>query len=211
MTTALEGGDGSASIRGHFITPWKDPVPIVQETGWAPGQVWTGAENSAPPGFDPRTVQPLASRYTDYTTRPTAMEVSSRLWAWPYSRLYPFLPTVVSLFDFSQTASNYWLMTPSNTTVIYCQTISCSQGATCFDLKDPSIGLIETKPGFTINDSCVGARIRQRLYIPHIKTNLIVIHQTHVKVLVPNQEHNRFFLPQIHYRSHKNPFSYRNN
>ena len=24
-----------------------------------------------PPGFDPRTVQPVASRYTDYTTRPT--------------------------------------------------------------------------------------------------------------------------------------------
>jgi hypothetical protein len=38
----------------HF-TPGKDPVPIVQEAGWAPGPVWT-AENLAPPGFDPRTV-----------------------------------------------------------------------------------------------------------------------------------------------------------
>ena len=26
---------------------------------------------SPPPGFDPRTVQPVASRYTDYATRPT--------------------------------------------------------------------------------------------------------------------------------------------
>jgi hypothetical protein len=26
-------------------TPGKDPVPIVQESGWAPGLVWTGAEN----------------------------------------------------------------------------------------------------------------------------------------------------------------------
>ena len=25
-----------------------------------------------PPGFDPRTVQPVAIRYTDYTTRPTS-------------------------------------------------------------------------------------------------------------------------------------------
>ena len=25
----------------------------------------TGAENFAPPGFDPRTLQPVASRYTD--------------------------------------------------------------------------------------------------------------------------------------------------
>ena len=36
-----------------------DPVPIVQEAGWTPGPVWTGAENLAPPGFDPRTVQPV--------------------------------------------------------------------------------------------------------------------------------------------------------
>ena len=28
-----------------------DPVPIVQETGWAPGPVWTGAENLAPTGI----------------------------------------------------------------------------------------------------------------------------------------------------------------
>ena len=47
------------------FTPGKDPVPIVQEAGWASGPVWTGAENLAPPGFDPRTFQPVASRYTD--------------------------------------------------------------------------------------------------------------------------------------------------
>jgi hypothetical protein len=28
-----------------LFTPRKDPVPIVQEAGWAPGPVWTGAEN----------------------------------------------------------------------------------------------------------------------------------------------------------------------
>jgi len=31
-----------------LFTPEKEPVPIVQEAGWAPGQVWTGAENLAP-------------------------------------------------------------------------------------------------------------------------------------------------------------------
>jgi hypothetical protein len=46
-------------------TPGKDPVPIVQEAGWAPEPVWTCAKNLAPAGFDPRTVQPVASRYTD--------------------------------------------------------------------------------------------------------------------------------------------------
>ena len=50
MTTALEGGEGSASRPGRF-TPWKEPVPIVQEAGWAPGPVWTGAENLAPTGI----------------------------------------------------------------------------------------------------------------------------------------------------------------
>jgi hypothetical protein len=41
-------------------TPGKDPVPIVQEAGWAPGPVWTGAEISPQPGFNSRTVQPVA-------------------------------------------------------------------------------------------------------------------------------------------------------
>ena len=87
-----------------LLTSGKEPVPIVQEAGWAPGPVWTSAENLAPTGirspdrpahsqslyrlsyrrlggrqgrsaqmrkispplgFDPPTVQPIASRYTD--------------------------------------------------------------------------------------------------------------------------------------------------
>jgi hypothetical protein len=31
-----------------LFTPGKDLVPIVQEAGWAPGPVWTGAEILAP-------------------------------------------------------------------------------------------------------------------------------------------------------------------
>jgi hypothetical protein len=34
-----------------LFTPGKDPVPIVQEAGWAPGNVWTGVENIAPTGI----------------------------------------------------------------------------------------------------------------------------------------------------------------
>jgi len=63
-------------LRQH-LTPGKDPVPIVQEAGWAPGPVWTGAENLTSPGFDPRTVQPVGSRYTDYATRPTNFNLKS--------------------------------------------------------------------------------------------------------------------------------------
>ena len=41
------GWGGSVTL-GLLFTPGKDPVPIVQEAGWAPGPVWTGAENFAP-------------------------------------------------------------------------------------------------------------------------------------------------------------------
>jgi hypothetical protein len=33
------------------FTAWKDPVPIVQEGGWAPGPVWTCAKNFALTGI----------------------------------------------------------------------------------------------------------------------------------------------------------------
>ena len=50
MTTVLEGlrGQRHAPV-SHY--PGKDPVPIVQEAGWGPGPVWTGAENLAPTGI----------------------------------------------------------------------------------------------------------------------------------------------------------------
>jgi len=34
----------SSTPRPHF-TPGKDPVPILQETGWTPELVWTGGKS----------------------------------------------------------------------------------------------------------------------------------------------------------------------
>ena len=34
----------SSTPRPHF-TPGRDPVPILQEAGWAPGPVWTGGKS----------------------------------------------------------------------------------------------------------------------------------------------------------------------
>jgi len=56
----------SSMPRPHF-TPRKDPVPIVQEAGWATGPVWTGGD---PTGIRSRTVQPVVSHYTDWATGP---------------------------------------------------------------------------------------------------------------------------------------------
>ena len=43
------------------------PGKKLKEAKWTPGPVWTGAKNLALlQGFDPRTVQPVASRCTDF-------------------------------------------------------------------------------------------------------------------------------------------------
>jgi len=41
------------------------PIRIVQEAVWASGLVWTVANISRTPGFDPRNFQPVASHYAD--------------------------------------------------------------------------------------------------------------------------------------------------
>ena len=46
--------------------PW-ERHRILCIGGWvAPGPVRTGAENLVPQGYDPQTIQPVASRYTDW-------------------------------------------------------------------------------------------------------------------------------------------------
>ena len=59
----------SSTPRPHF-TPGKDPVPILQEAGWAPGPVWTGGK-SRPHRDSITDLQPVVSRYTDWATRST--------------------------------------------------------------------------------------------------------------------------------------------
>ena len=50
MATAIEGMSSQLHAPA-ILSPRKDPVPIVQEAGWAPGPVWTGAENLASTGI----------------------------------------------------------------------------------------------------------------------------------------------------------------
>jgi hypothetical protein len=48
----------------HF-TPGKEPVPLLQEAGWALGPVWTG-KNVVLTGIQSRTFQPVDSHYTNW-------------------------------------------------------------------------------------------------------------------------------------------------
>jgi hypothetical protein len=43
LTSAIDGSGWSRLRSGRFISREIEPVPIVQEAGWAPGPIWTGA------------------------------------------------------------------------------------------------------------------------------------------------------------------------
>jgi hypothetical protein len=77
MTTVLEGGEGSGSRPGRSLTRERPNTHCTG--GWVGPRVGLDrCVKSCPPlGFDPQTVQPVASRYTDYATRPTRIWVSS--------------------------------------------------------------------------------------------------------------------------------------
>ena len=68
LTSALGRGFGGPGNASAALPPGTDPVPSVQEDGWASKPVWAGPENLAATGSDPRSVQLVASRYTDYAT-----------------------------------------------------------------------------------------------------------------------------------------------
>ena len=68
MTTALEGDEGSASRLGRSLPPAKTQYPLYRRLGGPQGRSGQVRKISPPPEFDPRTVQPVASRYNDYVT-----------------------------------------------------------------------------------------------------------------------------------------------
>ena len=71
MTTALEEGAMPATRPGSSLHPGKTRYPLYRRLSGPQGLPGQVRKISLPPGFDPRTVQPVASRYTDYATRHT--------------------------------------------------------------------------------------------------------------------------------------------
>ena len=66
-------GQGVSITPLPLFTPRKDPVPIVQEAGWVPGPVWTGAENLAPTGIRSPNRPVRSQSLTDHAIRPTIL------------------------------------------------------------------------------------------------------------------------------------------
>jgi hypothetical protein len=65
LTSALDG-DGRLRSRPGRSTPGKmEPVLILQDLGEPQGRCERVRKMLHPPEFDPRTIQPVASRYTD--------------------------------------------------------------------------------------------------------------------------------------------------
>ena len=81
MTAALEG-EWSAARPGRTLPPGKDPVPNLQEGGWAPGSVWTGGKSyshrdSVPD--HPAELPGPRSFNIDIENKPTALSTSREL------------------------------------------------------------------------------------------------------------------------------------
>ena len=68
-----KGWEVSVTPRPLF-TPGKTRYPLYRRLRGPQGRSGQVRKISPPPGFDNRTVQPVASRYTDYATRATTLQ-----------------------------------------------------------------------------------------------------------------------------------------
>jgi hypothetical protein len=66
MTMALEWGEESTRRPGRSLPPGKTRYPLYRGLGGPQGRSGQVRKISPPPGFDPQTVQQVASRFTDY-------------------------------------------------------------------------------------------------------------------------------------------------
>ena len=64
-------GEGSASFLRCSLLPGKNRYPFYRRLVGPQDRSGQVRKISPPPGFDPWTVQTVASRYTNYATRPT--------------------------------------------------------------------------------------------------------------------------------------------
>jgi hypothetical protein len=69
LTSALGEGGWSTPRPGRFTSGKVTRYPLYRKLGGPQGRSGRLRKISPPPGFDPRTVQPVASSYTDWAIR----------------------------------------------------------------------------------------------------------------------------------------------
>jgi hypothetical protein len=80
MTNGTRRRWGVSVTLRPLLFPGKTRYPLYRRLGGLQGRSGQVRKISPPPGFDPRTVQPVASRYTDWVTRRTNTCVMLRKW-----------------------------------------------------------------------------------------------------------------------------------
>jgi len=79
-------------------TPGKDPVPIVQEAGWAPGPVWTGGKSR--PHRDSTPDRPARSQSLFRLSYPAHCSiVLLKLFEWPRAASWSALVYRITYFS----------------------------------------------------------------------------------------------------------------
>jgi len=78
----------SSMPRPHF-TPGKDPIPIVQEAGWAPGPVWMGGKSRLHRDSIPDRPA-LSQYYTNISLLKHGVQVRASCWLRKCSKCLPW-------------------------------------------------------------------------------------------------------------------------
>jgi len=78
LASALDGGEGLDSHTGRNLPPGKIWYPFYRRLGGLQGRSGQVRKISLPWGFDPRTVQPVGSRYTDFLYILNVSKIRSR-------------------------------------------------------------------------------------------------------------------------------------
>jgi hypothetical protein len=146
MTTALEGGEWSASRPGRSLPPGKTRYPLYRRLGGPQGRSGQVRKISPPPGFDLRNFQPVASRYTDWATRPTPLPVGvtkSDSYKGTLLKTLPDFPTLVSQIFHSRNLNKIKL-TKTVRCIFFRSLIHASHMLTrCFSCSPPDLNFLD--------------------------------------------------------------------
>ena len=111
-------GERLASRPGRSLPQGKTRYPLHRRLGVPQGRSGQVRKISPPPGFDPRTIQPIVSRCTDYATRPTAKLMCRPNLLFSSQRsIYIYIYVHYSLYDYINTIDVTVLFSKNNT---YC-------------------------------------------------------------------------------------------